>query len=255
MIRPALSATGPGWQTRSRTAIDWNQKQEQGTERGPQAAPPDRNVGIPQVRSVRICFLLEVPVCVTHSDISRGFPGIRERGTALKRNACSCALCALEPAGALPSCRPRSSLISVFLPCRRITPAMCNSRCRRLHPPTRPRPPRAEPGSSIQGQARRMPAAMTALPSTILRRTSLITGTPVNHAANQPVNPRAKRMATKVNASSSPRGSHVIAASRMTAPIPKQRPAVKAARTVPLVGREPQDAVPRRRGPPPDPVR
>ena len=43
-------------------------------------------------------------------------------------------------------------------------------------------------------------------------------------------------MATKVNASSSPRGSHIVAASGMTAPIPKQRPAVKAARTPSLVG-------------------
>jgi hypothetical protein len=97
----------------------------------------------------------------------------------------------------------------------------------------------------------KMPAAMTALPSTILRRTSLITGSPVSHAANQPVSPRAKRMATNVNASSSPRGSHVIAASGMTAPMP----AVKAAGTPRSWTREPRDAVLRPHGQPPDPVR
>src|SRR5690242_3497827 len=151
MIRSALSAAGPGWQTWSRTATGYNQKQEKGDRTGLQTAPPDRNAGIPQVRSVRRCFLVEVPVCVTHADKSRRIPDILEQEAALKRNACSRALCALEPAG-LSHRAPRSSLISVFLPAQENYAGMCNFRCR-LHPPTRP--PRPGPGSSIQGQTQK----------------------------------------------------------------------------------------------------
>src|SRR5689334_20874192 len=122
MIRSALSAAGPGWQTWSRTATGYNQKQEQGDRTGLQTAPPDRNVGIPQVRSVRICFLVEVPVCVPHADKSRRIPDILEQEAALERNAYPRALCALEPAG--PSHRVSKIQFDFRIsPRRRITPA------------------------------------------------------------------------------------------------------------------------------------
>src|SRR5690242_10012360 len=160
MIRSALSAAGPGWQTWSRTATGYNQKQEQEDRTGLQTAPPDRNVGIPQVRSVRRCFLVEVPVCVTHADESRRIPHILEQEAALKRNACSRALCALEPAG--PAHRASKTQLDF-----RISPRAGELRQQCAIPDAAAftlRRGRPAPGQVAQSRARptRMPAAMTA---------------------------------------------------------------------------------------------